>query len=166
VFSHIHDLQFEYNMTDDDGVKRTLKFLIARDCLHQNQWLAAIQELQEDGQEGIPIPEAFDDDEDSVGAFAYIHASDGDRATEGRWASGRTPDGKGQFHTEAPPVAHGDRPVLPPGCTARRARTPPRGCSTRPRTFSPDTGTAPGSVPDAAEPKEEVFTTADWDTPI
>lgn len=104
-----------YHMTDDSGVKQTLKFLIARDRLHQNQWLAAIQELKEDGLEGIPVPEAFDDDMDHVGAFAYIHASDGPSATEGRWASGPTPDGKGQFHTESPPVTHGGRPVLPPG---------------------------------------------------
>ena len=104
-----------YNMTDDKGVQKTLRFLIARDRLHQNQWLAAIENLKSDGLEDIPVPAAFDDDKDSVGAFNYIHASDGDSALEGRWASGPTPDGKGEFQVEETPIAHGDRPVLPPG---------------------------------------------------
>ena len=37
-----------YNMTEDTGVRDMLSFLIARDTMHQNQWLAAIRELEED----------------------------------------------------------------------------------------------------------------------
>ena len=104
-----------YNMTDDKGVQDMLRFLLARDRMHQNQWLAAIEELKADGIEDIPVPEAFTEDADMDRAYAFIHASDGPSATEGRWASGPTPDGKGTFTTEAPPTATGERPVLPPG---------------------------------------------------
>src|SRR3712207_4922128 len=31
-----------YNMTQDQGVRDMLAFMIARDTMHQNQWLAAI----------------------------------------------------------------------------------------------------------------------------
>lgn len=34
-------------MTSDHGVRDMLSFLIARDTMHQNQWLAAIAELEE-----------------------------------------------------------------------------------------------------------------------
>ena len=34
-----------YNMTDDAGMKDMLSFLIARDTMHQQQWLAVIEEL-------------------------------------------------------------------------------------------------------------------------
>lgn len=40
-----------YEMTDDPGVHDMLSFLIARDTMHQNQWLAAIEELEKDGWE-------------------------------------------------------------------------------------------------------------------
>lgn len=33
-----------YNMTDHAGVKDMLSFLIARDTMHQQQWLAVIEE--------------------------------------------------------------------------------------------------------------------------
>lgn len=35
-----------YNLTDDPGVRDMLSFLIARDTLHQNQWLATFKELR------------------------------------------------------------------------------------------------------------------------
>ena len=104
-----------YNMTDDKGIHNMLRFLLARDRMHQNQWLAAIEELKADGLEGIPVPEAFTEDADMDVAYAYIHASDGPEAAAGRWAAGPTPDGKGTFSVQSPPVATGERPVLPPG---------------------------------------------------
>ncbi len=48
-----------YNMTDDAGVRKMLSFMIARDTMHQNQWLAAIEQLKEDGLEGLPVPSDF-----------------------------------------------------------------------------------------------------------
>ena len=44
-----------WHMTDDPGVKDMLSYLIARDTMHQNQWLAALEELG--GMTGaFPIP--------------------------------------------------------------------------------------------------------------
>jgi len=48
-----------YHMTDDHGVKDLLKFLLARDTMHQNQWIAAIQELQDEGTEKMPVRATF-----------------------------------------------------------------------------------------------------------
>jgi Mn-containing catalase len=104
-----------WNMTDDPGVKDLLRFLITRDHMHQLQWLAAIEEIKADGLDAIPVPEAFDRDEElDEFAYTYIKASDGPNATDGRWASGPAPDGHGEFST-AVISAHGDRPTLPPG---------------------------------------------------
>ena len=52
-----------YHMTDDPGIKDLLKFLLARDTMHQNQWLAAIEELKADGLETLPVPGDFPDEE-------------------------------------------------------------------------------------------------------
>src|SRR5215218_3465709 len=38
-----------FSLTDDRGVRDMLSFLIARDTMHQNQWLAAIAELEAEG---------------------------------------------------------------------------------------------------------------------
>jgi Mn-containing catalase len=38
-----------YNMTEDKGVRDMLSFLIARDTMHQNQWLAAIRSWRRRG---------------------------------------------------------------------------------------------------------------------
>jgi Mn-containing catalase len=47
-----------YNMTDDPGVRHMLRFTIARDTMHQNLWLSALEELKADGLEGLPVPPA------------------------------------------------------------------------------------------------------------
>ena len=104
-----------YNMTDDPGVKDLLKFLIARDHMHQMQWLAAIEELKEDGLEGIPVPEAFPlEEEPGDAGYAFVVASDGPDAAAGRWARGPAVDGRGEM-TARPIEAGADAPVLPPG---------------------------------------------------
>src|SRR3954451_9010420 len=59
-----------YHMTDDRGVKDLLSFLLARDHMHQNQWIAAAQELREDGYEALPVPINFPLT-DEVGEVAY-----------------------------------------------------------------------------------------------
>jgi Mn-containing catalase len=48
-----------YNMTDDHGVQDMLRFNLARDTCHQNQWLAAIEMLKADGLEDTPVPIKF-----------------------------------------------------------------------------------------------------------
>ncbi|MEV4202817.1 manganese catalase family protein [Micromonospora globbae] len=106
-----------FNMTGDPGVKQMLRFLLARDTMHQNMWMAAIEQLKEDGLEEMPVPDAFPDSGDLTEQFGYTYldfSPDGD-AAEGRWASGPSPDGKGRFRYEGSPRPHAPEPVLPPG---------------------------------------------------
>jgi Mn-containing catalase len=87
-----------YNMTQDPGVRDMLSFLIARDTMHQNQWMAAIAELEADGLESTPCPSNFPQErEKSDVAYQFIHASEGEESAQGSWAMGRSPDGKGDF---------------------------------------------------------------------
>ncbi|MEV4812382.1 manganese catalase family protein [Micromonospora avicenniae] len=106
-----------FNMTDDPGVKQMLRFLLARDTMHQNMWMAAIEQLKEDGLEEMPVPDAFPDSSELTEQFGYTYLdfSPGTDASEGRWASGPAPDGKGQFQYDNSPRAHAPEPVLPPG---------------------------------------------------
>jgi Mn-containing catalase len=113
-----------YHMTEDQGVRALLRFLITRDHMHQLQWLKAIEEVQSDGLDGVPVPEAFPvDREYEEFARRYIHASDGAAALEGGWATGIAVDGQ-PFHADPTPVAHGERPTLAPG-DPRLFGTPP-----------------------------------------
>jgi Mn-containing catalase len=43
-----------YEMTNDRGVKDMLSFLIARDSMHQNQWMATIEELEQTQNPIVP----------------------------------------------------------------------------------------------------------------
>jgi Mn-containing catalase len=45
-----------YEMTDDPGMKDMLSFLIARDTMHQNQWMAVLEEQKD---MGLPVPPDF-----------------------------------------------------------------------------------------------------------
>jgi Mn-containing catalase len=94
-----------YNMTNDTGVREMLSFLIARDTMHQNQWLAAIAELEADGLETTPVPSNFPQEREfSPAAYQFLNHSQGTESQEGRWAKGPSPDGKGQFtYVENPP---------------------------------------------------------------
>jgi Mn-containing catalase len=47
-----------YNATADEGMQKMLSYLIARDTMHQQQWLAIIEE--QGGTEALPIPNSFD----------------------------------------------------------------------------------------------------------
>src|SRR5690606_13844144 len=67
-----------YHMTDDHGVRDLLSFLLARDTMHQNQWLAAAAELQAEGTETLPVPSNFPlSKEERESAYQYINFSDG-----------------------------------------------------------------------------------------
>ncbi len=102
-----------YHMTDDHGVRDLLAFLIARDTMHQNQWLAAIAELEEEGLETLPVPSNFPQSkEHREVSYQYQNFSDGKHAAEGRWAKGPTPDGKGEFSYHEGPTT--TAPMPPP----------------------------------------------------
>ncbi len=87
-----------WKSTDDKGMKDMLAFLIARDTMHQNQWLAVLEELG--GLKGNhPIPNSFPQAEENK-EFSYKFISthvDGKSKAEGRWSSGKSIDEKGDF---------------------------------------------------------------------
>ncbi len=89
-----------YKMTDDASMKDMLKFLIARDTMHQNQWLAAWEEMG--GKENHPIPNNFPMEEEH-GQYSYAflttHHGDAPEPEEGSWCQGERYDGRGQFET-------------------------------------------------------------------
>jgi Mn-containing catalase len=112
-----------FQMTDDPGVKRLLRFLLARNTKHQLVWLAAIEELKHDGLEEMPVPDGFPDDarEREVGA-AYLAFSAGSEAINGGWAAVSS-----EAEDSALPTP-GEPPELPPG--------DPRLYSTAPSSFT------------------------------
>ena len=86
-----------YGLTDDTGVRDMLSFMMARDTMHQNQWLAAIEELEADGL-GAPLPDTFPTEQQhNEVAYQYWSCSEGDDAKAGRWASGPSRNGLGEF---------------------------------------------------------------------
>jgi Mn-containing catalase len=102
-----------YHMTDDHGIRDMLSFLLARDTMHQNQWVAAARELQEEGNENFPVPSNFPiNKEMREVSYQYRNFSDGQAAAEGSWAKGPTPDGLGEFTYVANPPA--GVPMPPP----------------------------------------------------
>lgn len=102
-----------YHMTDDKGIRDMLSFLLARDTMHQNQWMAAVRELQEEGLEQLPVPSNFPQAKEATEfSYDYYNFSDGAAAAEGSWASGPSPDGHGQFGYRPEPMA--GVPMPPP----------------------------------------------------
>ena len=86
-----------YEMTDDNGMKDMLAFLIARDTMHQNQWMAVLEEL---GPDVHPIPNSFPENQQVQDvAYTFFSTSITDEpAPQTRWASGKSIDGKGEFN--------------------------------------------------------------------
>jgi Mn-containing catalase len=104
-----------FNLTDDPGVREMLKFNLARDRMHQNQWLAAIEELRDEGLEQLPAPSHFpESDEISEAEYTLYNFSEGEDSAQGRWANGPTPDGNGTFRYVPDPTPQAPEPVLPP----------------------------------------------------
>lgn len=114
-----------YEMTDDPGVRDMLSFLIARDTMHQNQWLAAIAELEEEGLDGTPAPKTFPQDRElSEVAYQFWNCSEGTESEQGRWAKGPAPDGKGKFEYLATPQPLGETVTELPEVDPRLHGTP------------------------------------------
>jgi Mn-containing catalase len=102
-----------YHMTDDHGVRDLLSFLLARDTMHQNQWMAAAAELRAEGLEDFPVPSNFPlKKEAREHSYEYLNFSDGKLAAEGSWAKGPTPDGHGEFSYKEGPTS--SVPMPPP----------------------------------------------------
>ncbi|MDX2382985.1 catalase [Sinorhizobium medicae] len=114
-----------YEMTDDPGMKDMLSYLIARDTMHQNQWLAAIEELG-GGQGVFPIPNSFpQDQEQQEFSYAFLgFQQDGSDPVAGRWSQGTSIDGKGSFKAGSI-MPMGEKPQLAPpsrGAAPKRNR--------------------------------------------
>jgi Mn-containing catalase len=125
-----------YQLTSDAGVRDMFSFLLARDNMHQNQWLATIEELAADGLEENPVPSNFPvEREMSEVAYKYYNFSEGEESAQGRWASGPSIDGRGEFEYVSEPQGMGPRmDELDP--RSSRACTPPP--SSRCRPLPPD----------------------------
>src|SRR5947199_3935050 len=97
-------------MTDDPGMKDLLSFLIARDSMHQQQWLAAIEEA------GDTFNNAPNDveDEGEYKQYAYQFFGHGEEpmSPDARWLSGPSLDGKGEFSFADPAPRLGQEPEL------------------------------------------------------
>jgi Mn-containing catalase len=93
-----------YEMTDDVGVRNMLSFNLARDIMHQNQWQAAIEELQADGLHDFIVPDNLPLDRVMLSqAYTFWNCSAGTESEQGRWAQGATPDGNAEFQYLADP---------------------------------------------------------------
>lgn len=103
-----------WEMTDDPGMKDMLAFLIARDAMHQNQWLAVLEELGGPAM-NLPVPNSFPE-QNQVQDFAYAFVTtsinkEDSQSTKGRWADGISMDGRGNF-TVVPAQPMGGEPML------------------------------------------------------
>ncbi len=102
-----------YEMTDDRGVRDMLSWLIARDTMHQNQWIAAIKELE--AKENIIVPSTFPRNlEKREVSHAFFNLSAGNQSAAGRWANGPSMDREGTFTYIEHPVPLAKAPVLNP----------------------------------------------------
>ena len=107
-----------YNMTDDPGMKDMLSFLIARDTMHQQQWLAVIEELG--GMEKqLPIPNSFPQEQELTQfSYAFFVHNKAKEVPDGRWTNGPSLDGKGQYSAMISEPMGGEptlRPARPDG---------------------------------------------------
>ncbi|MPY20371.1 manganese catalase [Paenibacillus glucanolyticus] len=105
-----------YHMTTDEGVRATLRKMLARDRYHQYQWMAAIQELEE--KNGVVVPASFPpeaEQESQQEAYEFWNLSEGTESGEGLWAKGSAPDGTGNFVYISNPVPKGQiyEPLIP-----------------------------------------------------
>jgi Mn-containing catalase len=102
-----------FNAAHDEGMHDMLSFLIARDTMHQQQWLAVIEELG--GSAALPIPNSFDQSQEKQD-YSYVFLAtnrDAIPPAVGRWSEGPSLGGRGKFSVrQNEPL--GDEPVLGP----------------------------------------------------
>lgn len=101
-----------YNLTEDKGMKDFLSFLIARDTMHQQQWLAVIEEMG-GLNASLPIPNSFpQSDEAQEHSYYCLNTSLDKPLPKGRWSEGPSYDGHGQFTAKEKPEILGQEPDL------------------------------------------------------
>lgn len=100
-----------WEATDDPGMKDMLSFLIARDAMHQNQWMAVIEEHGA----SLPVPAEFPTDREAHEfSYVFFQQGDADVPADARWTSGPSIDGRGEFELAKPSGYGGPLPDLPP----------------------------------------------------
>jgi Mn-containing catalase len=102
-----------FNMAHDEGMKKMLHYMIARDTMHQNQWMAVLEEVGGSGG-AFPIPNSFpQSEEDTANNYNFYATAVDGSVPEGRWTSGPSVDGKGEFTVfQNKPL--GEEPILGP----------------------------------------------------
>ncbi|WP_433261658.1 manganese catalase family protein [Micromonospora vinacea] len=101
-------------MTDDPGVKEMLRFNLARDTYHQQQWLLGIEQLIADGYVEHGIENSNGDQENADHNHTFWSFGTDSRACEGRWAQGPSLIGGPDLDCLSEPVALTDDIPLPP----------------------------------------------------
>lgn len=89
-----------YEMTDDSGMKDMLSYLIARDAMHQNQWLKALHSLgdPDDPFDHLPIPNSFPDEKmPEEFDYSFLSTTREKEEYEAPWTHGESVDGKEDF---------------------------------------------------------------------
>lgn len=100
-----------YSLTDDKGVKEMLSFLIARDTMHQNQWIASIRDLE--AKEGVIVPSTVPPEwEATEFSHTLYNNSEGEESSQLPWVGETAPDGHQFKYEQAKPF--GERPILKP----------------------------------------------------
>src|ERR1700712_1947248 len=125
-----------FNAAHDKGMQDMWRFLIARDSMHQQQWLAIVDELG-GLTEGLPAPHSFDQNEELKEFTSPFSGPEGNGTPvqPGRYSQGPSLDGKGEYHfVQAEPL--GDEPVLGParpdsGAQKEQISEPPTNTSLR-----------------------------------
>ena len=104
-----------YNMTDDAGMKDMLSFLIARDTMHQQQWLAVIEDLG-GIEKALPIPNSVPDSHEAKEhSYYFLNTSIDTPTPQGVWSNGgQTMDGEGTYTAKDRAEPMGQKPDLGP----------------------------------------------------
>ena len=102
-----------FNAAEDEGMKKMLHYMIARDTMHQQQWLAVIEELGAEPN-NLPIPNSFPQgEEDQANNYNFYATAVDGSVPDGRWTSGPSIDGRGEFTVfQNKPL--GEEPILGP----------------------------------------------------
>jgi Mn-containing catalase len=95
-------------LTDDPGMKDMLSFLIARDTMHRQQWLAAIEDA---GDTFNNAPTDVEDEGDyRRSAYQFFGHAEEPMDPSARWLSGPSLNGKGDFSFADPAPRLGQEP--------------------------------------------------------
>ncbi len=112
-----------FNAAHDPGMTDMLSFMIARDTMHQQQWLAVVEELG--GLEGnLPMPNSFPQgkEHEKFNYNFFATEKNGAPPESGRWTHGPSLDGKGEYSVfQNRPM--GEEPALGPARPDSGAQT-------------------------------------------